>query len=216
MIPNKYQLIKVDVPFPPSLADQGFQVWKWLIPLDAFEAPLEPLTQEFWNAYYDSVMVYGISFFATFVHEGGNLLVLLTQQLRKNHQAAFGSLSPRQRKDLLRVIVKFNDIQIRGIQIAPEPFRQEVIEKCESFFEEYIMPRLDEYGNYYRKVPEEETKFLKPDEHGRFRCTRCRRTIAFGSGAQAMDTVYVEDGTRIAVSICKHCGEVLLVDLPGS
>jgi hypothetical protein len=208
-------LFEVPVNFPPSLANQGFRLWKWLIPLDVFKAPLEPLTQGFWSANFDSALVYGIIFAAVYAKEGGNLLVLLSQQLRKNPQCKFGGLSQRQRRDIHKVILEIDDIQVRGIRIVPEPLRQEIITGFESFFDEYILPRMDENGNYYRKVPEEESYILKPDQLGKFQCARCRRMISYSSGAMAMETYPVDDGTFITVTVCKHCGEILLVQSPG-
>ncbi len=43
-----------------SLADFGYKVWYWQLEGDAYDCPLEPLTQEFWQAKQNARLACGI------------------------------------------------------------------------------------------------------------------------------------------------------------
>jgi hypothetical protein len=66
-----------------SLADDGYKVWYWQLECSAYDCPLEPLTQEFWETRKASRLAYGILLPALDERVCGDLLILATQPLAR-------------------------------------------------------------------------------------------------------------------------------------
>lgn len=196
-----------------SLLKQGFEIWYWFVGETAFECPMEPLTQEFWQKHRDARLAYGLILPAVDVRDRGDLLILVTQNLKQARHQRFGGLKVRQRYEIHSLLLEIDFTQVGGFKYMPVPMRLDIFRKFEDIFKNYLLPKKNDGGEYYREpAPSGGSELLRPDSQGKVVCPKCKRSVALGDGLIAMDSYPVEDGTMLIFAVCEHCEEIVGVN----
>jgi hypothetical protein len=206
---HNHKIIELDVSLPSSLAGRGYKIFYWQVKEGIYDAPIEPLTQEYWKESKNSSLIYGTFIPATRVNQGADLAILVTQSLGSTKQIKFGGLSARQRRDLYKLIMEINFLQADELEAMPFFLQQTFFKKFEKLFAEQVMPQKDRDGNYYRPPSSEQYEFPTLDHAGRFKCANCNQIIAIGHGFTTIQSFPVEDGTLLMFGECQKCKKIL-------
>jgi hypothetical protein len=210
---GKYPITKIDI-LPGSFANQGFQIWYWHVGGSSLDCPLEPLTPEFWQEKRRARLVHGLLLPAVDVRDRGDLLILVTQRLQHVNRKEFGGLTIRQRYELYALILDIDFTHVEGLKIMPTPIRIDFFKKFEKIFDEQILPKKDEKGEYHRELSSSpENEILRPDQQGNIKCPKCEQLVGIGKGLLVMDSYYVNDGTILVFATCEHCEEFVAVNI---
>ena len=129
-----------------SLADYGYKVWNWQLEGGAYDCPLEPLTQEFWQAKQDARLAYGILLFTLDARAPGDLLILTTQGLYATFDQDFGHLTIPQLLSIHRAILRLSFPQVDIVRPLHFEDRLDLLKELETAFAELVLPRKNEKG----------------------------------------------------------------------
>lgn len=178
-----------------SLADYGYKVWYWQLEGGAYDCPLEPLTQEFWQAKQDARLAYGILLLSLDARAPGDLLILATQGLYATFDQGFGHLTIPQFLSLHRAILRTSFPQVDLLRSLQFEDRLDLFKELETAFAELVLPKRNEKGEYYRRLHKLEAfDTAQADSLGvgvlsqmqaedRFwEGTRCDESVSHGSG----------------------------------
>ncbi len=189
-----------------SLADYGFIVWYWQLEGGAYDCPLEPLTQEFWQAKQNARLAYGILLLTLDARAQGDLLILATQSLDAIFDQRFGHLTIPQSLSLYRAILRLNFPQVEILRSLQFEDRLNLFKELETAFEELVMPRKNEAGEYYRRLHKLEAYDpAQADSLGVGFCPRCKQRIAFGKGLDVMKAYRMDPETVFVFGTCGNC-----------
>ena len=180
-----------------SLADYGYKVWYWQLEGGAYDCPLEPLTQEFWQAKQDA-------------RAPGDLLILATQGLYATFDQGFGRLTIPQILSLHRTILRLSFPQVDILRSLQFEDRLDLFKELETAFAELVLPRKNEKGEYYRRLHKLEAfDPTQADSLGVGFCPRCKQRIAFGKGLDVMKAYRMDLETVFVFGTCSHCRKVV-------
>jgi hypothetical protein len=198
-----------------SLADDGYKLWYWQLEDGAYDCPLEPLTQEFWRARKESRLAYGILLPTLDEREFGDLLILATQPLALSIRQNFGGLTVPQLCDLNSLILKLNLPQVTLLRsLKSEIDRLHLFEGLERAFEELVLPRKNEQGEYYRRLQKlEPYDSTQAKGFGGSYCPRCDLRVAFGKGLDVMKAYRMDAETIFVLGRCHHCQNVVTLSI---
>ena len=135
-----------------SLADYGYKVWFWQLDGAAYECPLGPLTQEFWQAEQNARLAYGILLLTLDARAPGDLLILATQDLDATFDQGFGHLTIPQFLSLHRAVLRTSFPQVDPLRSLHFEDRLDLFKELETAFAELVLPRKNEKGEYYRRL----------------------------------------------------------------
>jgi hypothetical protein len=177
----------------------------------AYDCPLEQLTQEVWKARKASRLAYGILLPTLDDGACGDLLILATQPLARAIHQKFGGLTVPQLYDLNSLILKLNLPQVGLLRsLKSEIDRLHLFEALARAFEELVLPRTNEQGEYYRRLHKLETHdTTQAKRFGMGHCPRCDWRVAFGKGLDVMKAYRVDDETIVVLGTCHHCQNVV-------
>jgi hypothetical protein len=194
-----------------SLADYGYKLWSWQSEGGAYDCPVEPLTQEFWKARKASRLAYGILFPSLDEKACGDLLILATQPLPRAIRQKFGGLTVPQLFDLHSLILKLHFPQVALLRsLKTEIDRLYLFEGFETAFDELVLPRKNEQGEYYRRLHKLETyDTTQARSFGVGHCPRCNLRVAFGKGMDVMKAYRMDEETIFVLATCKYCQNVV-------
>lgn len=194
-----------------SLSQQGFEVWYWHLDGSAFDSPLQPLTQEFWQVNHNSRLAYGVVLPALVIRDRGDLFILVTQDLAKANHTRYGGLKVRQRYELYALILEIQFTHVEGMQVMPAALRHFYFHEFETTFNNSLLPKKNEAGEYYREPEKPKYEILQPDSDGKVSCSKCKQRIMPGDGLIVIDRLSVDDGSTLIFAVCEHCEESLAV-----
>jgi hypothetical protein len=195
-----------------SLTDYGYKVWCWQLEGSAYDCPLEPLTQEFWQAKQKARLAYGILLLTLNARAPGDLLILATQGLYATFDQGFGRLTIPQFLSLHRAILRLSFPQIDPLRSLHFEDRLDLFKDLETAFEELVLPRKNEKGEYYRRLHRLEAfDTAQADSLGVGFCPRCKQRIAFGKGLDVMKAYRMDPETVFVFGTCSHCGKVVAI-----
>jgi hypothetical protein len=215
---DKYPITRLNV-LPRSFINSGYQIWYWFVGMSALTCPIEPLTPEFWQRTQKSILVYGIVLSAIDKQDGGDLLILVSQNLKDAQKEGLRKLSMQQRQDLYNLVFHLDFLQVTGFHSVPVWTRISFFQRFEKAFDLHILPRRDEKGGYHRELMiSHEDHLLQPDSDGKFSCPKCGHLVEIGKGLTVLDNFYDDDGRIFMVSVCEYCEEFvkLRIDAPPS
>lgn len=193
-----------------SLADYGYKVWYWQLERSAYDCPLEPLTQEFWQAKQNARLAYGILLLSLDARAPGDLLMLATQGLDMTFDQGFGRLTIPQFLSLQRAILRLSFPQIDPLRSLHFEDRLDLFKELETAFAELVLPRKNEKGEYYRRLHKLEAfDTAQADSLGVGFCPRCKERIAFGKGLDVMKAYRMDPETVFVFGTCSHCRKVV-------
>jgi hypothetical protein len=193
-----------------SLADYGYKVWYWQLEGGAYDCPLEPLIQEFWQAKQDARLAYGILLLTLDAREPGDLLILATQGLYATFDQGFGRLTIPQFLSLHRAILRLSLPQVDILRPLHFEDRLDLFKDLETAFAELVLPRKNEKGEYYRRLHKLEAfDTAQADSLGVGFCPRCKQRIAFGKGLDVMKAYRMDPETVFVFGTCSHCRDVI-------
>jgi hypothetical protein len=193
-----------------SLTDYGYKVWCWQLEGSAYDCPLEPLTQEFWQAKQKARLAYGILLLTLNARAPGDLLILATQGLYATFDQGFGRLTIPQFLSLHRAILRLSFPQIDPLRSLHFEDRLDLFKDLETAFEELVLPRKNEKGEYYRRLHRLEAfDTAQADSLGVGFCPRCKQRIAFGKGLDVMKAYRMDPETVFVFGTCSHCRKVV-------
>jgi hypothetical protein len=173
-----------------SLADYGYKVWYWQLEGSAYDCPLEPLTQEFWQAKQNARLACGILLLNLDARAPGDLLILATQGLYATFDQGFGHLTIPQILSLYRAILRLGFPQVELLRSLQFEDRLDLFKELETAFAELVLPKRNEKGEYYRRLHKLEAfDTAQADSLGVGSCPRCKQRIAFGKGLDVMKGV---------------------------
>jgi hypothetical protein len=144
-----FPLTKLDA-LPDAMKRDAYQIWLWSLEGSAFDCPLEPLTQEFWQTHLESRLAYGLLLPTRDHQKEENLLVLISQKLTRAISRQYGRLPLRPRYQLFNFIM---DIGLPNTEhlTSLHPFvRISNFKMFEEIFRSAILPIKDEKGKYRR------------------------------------------------------------------
>ena len=118
----------------------------------AYDCPLEPLTQEFWQAKQDARLAYGILLLSLDARAPGDLLILATQGLYATFDQGFGHLTMPQFLSLYRAILRLGFPQIELLRSLQFEDHLDLFKELETAFAELVLPRRNEKGEYDRRL----------------------------------------------------------------
>ncbi len=198
-----------------SLADYGYKLWYWQLEGNAYDCPLEPLTQEFWETSKASRLAYGILLPTLDERVCGDLLILATQPLALAIRQNFGGLTVPQLCDLNSLILKLNRPQVVLLRsLKSESNRLHLLEGLERAFEELVLPRKNEQGEYYHRLQKlEPYGTTQAKSFGVGYCPRCDLRIAFGKGLDVMKAYRMDAETIFVLGTCHHCQNVVTLSI---
>lgn len=203
-IPN-WKIEKINV-LPPSLESRGYQLWYWAIGRPYIYAPLRPLTQEYWQEKFSARLAYGIYFPEVAPEDGGGLLIMLSQDLEFSKIKQFGGPKKKQRLQLYDLIVEIDFNQVRGYELMPVSFRNEIFQKYEMVFREHVVPRKDHNGRYYRGYSDiEKYDVFHPDAEGMIICPKCKDSISVDDDLWILSKYTLEEKLEFINAICGYC-----------
>jgi hypothetical protein len=193
-----------------SLADYGYKVWYWQLEGSAYNCPLEPLTQEFWQAKQNARLAYGILLLTLDARAPGDLLILSTQGLDMTFDQGFGRLTVPQILSLQRAILRLSFPQIDPLRSLQFEDRLDLFKELETAFAELVLPRKNEKGEYYRRLHKLEAfDTAQADSLGVGFCPRCKQRMAFGKGLDVMKAYRMDPETVVVFGTCSHCRMVV-------
>jgi hypothetical protein len=193
-----------------SLADYGYKVWYWKLEGAAYDCPLEPLTQEFWQAKQNARLAYGILLLSLDARAPGDLLILATQSLDMTFDQGFGQLTIPQFLSLHRAILRISFPQVDILRPLHFEDRLDLFKELETAFAELVLPRKNEKGEYYRRLHKLEAfDTAQADSLGVGFCPRCKQRIAFGKGLDVMKAYRMDSETVFVFGTCSHCRNVV-------
>jgi hypothetical protein len=193
-----------------SLVDYGYKVWNWQLEGGAYDSPLEPLTQEFWQAKQNARLAYGILLLTLDARAPGDLLILATQSLDMTFDQGFGRLTIPQILSLYRAILRLSFPQIDPLRPLHFEDRLDLFQELETAFAELVLPRKNEKGEYYRRLHKLEAfDPAQADSLGVGFCPRCKQRIAFGKGLDVMKAYRMDPETVFVFGTCSHCWKVV-------
>jgi hypothetical protein len=193
-----------------SLADFGYKVWYWQLEGNAYDCPLKPLTQEFWQAKQNARLAFGILLLNLDTRAPGDLLILATQDLYATFDQGFGRLTIPQVLSMYRVILRLGFPQVDILRTLQFEDRLDLFRELETAFEELILPRKNEAGEYYRRLYKLED--FDPTQAGILGvgfCPRCKQRITFGKGLDVMKAYRMDAETVFVFGTCSHCRNVI-------
>jgi len=193
-----------------SLVDYGYKVRYWQLEGGAYDCPLEPLTQEFWQAKQDARLAYGILLLTLDARAPGDLLILATQGFYATFDQGFGYLTIPQFLSLHRAILRLDFPQVDILRPLHFEDRLDLFKELETAFEELVLPRKNEAGEYYRRLHELEAfDTAQADSFGVGFCPRCKQRITFGKGFDVMKAYRMDPKTVFVFGTCSHCRNVV-------
>ena len=193
-----------------SLADYGYKVWYWQLEGSAYDCPLEPLTQEFWQAKQNARLAYGILLLTLDARAPGDLLILATQSLDTTFDQRFGHLSISKLLSLHRVILRLDFPQVDILRPLHFEDRLDLFKELETAFAELVLPRKNEVGEYYRRLHKLEAfDPAQADSLGVGFCPRCKQRIVFGKGFDVMKAYRMDRETVFVFVTCSNCRNVV-------
>jgi hypothetical protein len=193
-----------------SLADYGFKVWYWQLEGGAYDCPLEPLTQKFWQAKQNARLAYGILLLTSHERAAGDLLILATQDLHASFDQGFGHLTIPQFLSIYRAILRLDFPQVDILRPLHFEDRLDLFKELETAFEELVLPRKNEKGEYYRRLYKLEAfDTEKAESLGVGFCPRCKQRIAFVKGLGVMKAYRMDPETVFVFGTCSHCRNVV-------
>ncbi len=173
-----------------SLADYGYKVWYWQLEGGAYDCPLEPLTQEFWQVKQNARLAYGILLLNLDARAPGDLLILATQGLYATFDQGFGHLTIPQILSLHRAILRLGFPQVDILRPLHFEDRLDLFKELETAFEELVLPRKNEEGEYYRRLYKLEAfDTAQADSLGVGFCPRCKAEDCFWKGTRCDESV---------------------------
>lgn len=204
-----FPLVRLDA-LPTSLEKQGYQIWLWSVEEGAFDCPLEPLTQEFWQTNLESRLAYGIALPARDFQKEEDLLVLVSQKLSQSLRRQFGRLHARQRYQLFNFLM---ELQLPNTEhlTSLHPFvRVTHFKILEEVFRSSILPIKDERGKYRRPTSAGSIEVM-PEGLSPLICPKCGqiRTL-HAEGATLLSTYPIpeDQDTVRAFCVCETCEQV--------
>jgi hypothetical protein len=193
-----------------SLVDYGYKVWFWQLDGAAYECPLEPLTQEFWQAKQNARLAYGILLLTLDARAPGDLLILATQDLYATFDQGFGHLTIPQMLSLYRAILRLSFPQVDLLRSLCLEDRLDLFKEFETALEELVLPRKNEEGEYYRRLHKLEAfDTAQADSLGVGFCPRCKQRIAFGKRLDVMKAYRLDPETVFVFGTCSQCRNVV-------
>lgn len=195
-----------DITLPP--ANQGYEVWYWQLEGPAFESPLEPLTARYWKKHHHSALVYGLAFPGKPERDHGDLLILVSQKwkyVQKNHHEV--NFSIFHRALLFELILKIGFSHTEGIKELSLPVHDEIIKRLEYTFENFILPKRDDKGRYYRGFNQMEAYDIqRVDDQGRIRCPKCGKLVRLEDELVVAGGFQMDDQMVFMNAFCTFCG----------
>jgi hypothetical protein len=193
-----------------SLVDYGYKAWYWQLEGGAYDCPLEPLTQEFWQAKQDARLAYGILLLGLDARAPGDLLILATQGLYATFDQGFGHLTIPQLLSMHRAILRLGFPQVDLLRSQHFEDRLDLFKELETAFEELVLPMKNEKGEYYRRLHKlEDFDTAHADSLGVGFCPKCKQRIAFGKGLDVLKAYRMDPETVFVFGTCSHCQNVV-------
>ena len=193
-----------------SLADFGYKVWCWQLDGDAYDCPLEALTQEFWQAKQNARLACGILLLNLDARARGDLLILATQSLYATFDQGFGRLTIPQVLSLYRAILRLGFQHMDILRTLQFEECLDLFKELETAFEELVLPSRNEKGEYYYRLHKLDA--FDPAQADSLEvgfCPRCKQKIAFGKGLDVMKAYRMDPETVFVFGTCSHCRKVV-------
>ena len=88
--------------------------------------------------------------------------------------------------------------------------RLDLFKELETAFEELVLPRKNEKGEFYRRLHKLEAfDPAQADSLGVGFCPRCKQRIAFRKGLDVMKAYRMDPETVFVFGTCSHCRKVV-------
>lgn len=198
-----------------SLVHYGYKLWYWQLESGAYDCPMQPLTQEFWEIRKASRLAYGILLPTLDERVCRDLLIFATQPLALAIRQNFGGLTVPQLCDLNSLILKLNLPQVTLLRsLKSEIDRLHLFEGLERAFEELVLPRKNEQGEYHRRLQKlEPYDSTQAKGFGVGYCPRCDMRVAFAKGLDVMKAYRMDAETIFVLGRCHHCQNVATLSI---
>lgn len=195
-----------------DLVDYGYRVWSWQLEGPAYECPMEPLRQEFWEEQeQEERLASGVLLPSLDEQAPGDLLILVTQSLIGPFDGGFSHLKVDQLWALQRVLLKLDFPQISLLRSIRSRFdRHLLLKELESSFISWVLPRMAEEGIHYRRLQKLEISDpTQTDSLGVGHCTRCQQKITYGNGIHVLKAYRMDPETVFILGTCNQCQKVI-------
>jgi hypothetical protein len=197
----------------PALTEGGWTVWSWQLAGPAYDSPLEPLTQEFWQAERNERLDYGIVLFSFDAQVQGDLLVFATRSLdRAPNPSRFSHLTVPEQLAMCRLLLKLNVPHVNILRsIRSGSARLALHRDLESVFDELVRPRRWAGGGYYRRLSKlEAVDPAQADNLGVGHCPRCKQMFTFTKGMDIRKAYRMDVETVFILGTCTRCRKVVV------
>jgi hypothetical protein len=176
---------------------------------------VQPLTQEFWETRKASRLAYGILLPTLDERVCGDLLIFATQPLALAIRQNFGGLTVPQLRDLNSLILKLNLPQVVLLRsLKSESDRRHLFEGLERAFEELMLPRKNEQGEYYRRLQKlEPYDTTQAKSFGVGYCPRCDLRVAFRKGLDMMKAYRIDAEKIFVLGTCHSCQNIVTLSI---
>lgn len=190
---------------PQSFSKRWHKVWIWQEETGAFECPLEPLTQEFWQEHLDASLIYGILLPTPDSRTSNDTLVLISEGIEKSHTAKpFDSITTAQRYEIYKFVHDRKLPNTEHLGRMHHFARIAYLRACEETFRANILPKKDAQGKY-RRASFVSTKPVILDRISPVSCPKCKQPRRYNNGMIILGMQFEDAGTIKVFCVCETC-----------
>jgi hypothetical protein len=190
---------------PQSFNKTRHKAWLWQVETSAFEAPLEPLTQEFWREHLNASLIYGIVLPTLEARTSDDTLVLISESIEESHTAKpFGSLTAAQRYEIYKFIHDRKLPNTEHLARMHHFARIAYLRACEETFLINILPKQDAQGTY-RRASFVSAKPVTLDGSSQVSCPKCKQLCRYNHGMIILGMQFEDAGTIKVFCVCEAC-----------
>lgn len=190
---------------PQSFSKSWHKVWLWQLQVGAFECPLEPLTQEFWQKHQNASLIYGILLPALYAQTSADTLVLISEGIEKSQAAKpFGSISTAQRYDIYKFIHDQKLPNTEHLTHMHHFARIAYLRAYEEAFRMNILPEKAAPGEYRRASFVNAKPFIL-DGGSQISCPKCKQPRRYNNGMIILGMQFEDAGSIKLFCVCETC-----------
>lgn len=190
---------------PRSFSKSWHKAWLWQVKTGAFECPLEPLTQKFWQEHLNASLIYGILLPTLDVQTNDDTLVLISESIETSHIAKpFGSITTAQRYEIYKFIHDRKLPNTEHLSRMHHFARITYYRACEETFRMNILPKEKTQGTY-RRASFVSLKPLILDGVNKVPCPNCGQPRRYNHGMIILGMQLEDAGIIKLFCVCETC-----------